>query len=78
MLCIRFYQEGATSYSELFDRLHHVRRAHDHLKAMLEDREWGSVPRVSNQSTKSAVWGGSGKEGDVNVRLSLSPSDLTK
>ncbi|PIK34340.1 putative zinc finger FYVE domain-containing protein 26 [Apostichopus japonicus] len=74
-----FLQERATSYSELFDRLHHVRRAHDHLKAMMEDKEWGSVPRASNQNSKSpAGWGGGRKEGDVNVRLTLSPSDLTK
>nr|XP_054759360.1 zinc finger FYVE domain-containing protein 26-like [Lytechinus pictus] len=76
MTCIKFFQTGATSYSDLFERLHHVNRAKDHMTAVMDDKQWGSVPRPSPGSPSSRGWAGATAE--TNIRLTLTPSELTK
>ncbi|XP_072171552.1 uncharacterized protein [Diadema setosum] len=76
MTCIKFFQTGATSYSALFERLHHVQRAKDHLRAVMEDKQWGSVPRPAAMGSSPRSMSAAGSQ--ANIRFTLSPSELTK
>ncbi|XP_071795779.1 zinc finger FYVE domain-containing protein 26-like isoform X2 [Asterias amurensis] len=78
MTCIKFYQSGARSYSDLFDRLQYLTKAKIHMKAVFEEKEWESVPRppMATPSPKASApsWG---PASDVNIRLMMSVSQLT-
>ena len=76
MTCIKFFQSGAKTYSDLFDRLHHLEKARQHFKSVLDEKQWDGVPRPSMSGKGSSGWGTSGA--DATIRLMLSPSDLTK
>ncbi|XP_022094724.1 zinc finger FYVE domain-containing protein 26-like isoform X2 [Acanthaster planci] len=78
MTCIKFYQSGAKTYSDLFDRLHYLTKAKEHMKAVLDEKQWDSVPRppmtssIAKGSTPS--WA---PASDANIRLMMTPSQLT-
>ncbi|XP_038075616.1 zinc finger FYVE domain-containing protein 26-like [Patiria miniata] len=78
MTCIKFYQSGAKTYSDLFDRLQYLTKAKEHMRAVLDEKQWESVPRppMTNSTAKGGVpsWA---LASDVNIRLMMSPSQLT-
>ncbi|XP_077991490.1 zinc finger FYVE domain-containing protein 26-like [Glandiceps talaboti] len=83
MTCIKFFQTGAVSYADLFDRLHHLNNAKTHLKDVLNDKNLvmghkagavgGRKPSLSEWSSPT-----SSTETTTGIRLVLSPSELTK
>lgn len=40
MTCIKFYQDGVRTYSELNSRIHHLHKAQEHLQQELEQEQW--------------------------------------
>ncbi|XP_070571338.1 zinc finger FYVE domain-containing protein 26-like isoform X2 [Ptychodera flava] len=82
MTCIKFFQSGATSYAELFDRLNHLNNAKTHMKEVLDEKKWGMVQRpamLGGSKTAAEVAGGLTKtEQTTGMRLVLSPSELSK
>ena len=77
MMCIKFFQSGVKTYSDLFDRLHHLEKARQHFKAVLDDKQWDGVPRPPMTGSVSSGWGGASADAN-KIRLMLTPSDLTK
>ena len=77
MTCIQFFQTGATNYSTLFDRLHHLKKAKTHLKDILDENKWVMIKRpIRDTSSGTPEWTSSSSESAI--RLVLSPSELTK
>lgn len=43
MTCIKFYEDGATTYTELTSRVDYLHKAQQHLQQELEQEQWVEV-----------------------------------
>ncbi|CAH1262608.1 ZFYVE26 [Branchiostoma lanceolatum] len=76
MTCIRFFSARASTYTELFDRLHHLASAKQHLTTVLEEQHSDNMgsktagrhsPVLTGQS---AGWGEDSKEPSIKMTMS--------
>ncbi|XP_078590684.1 zinc finger FYVE domain-containing protein 26-like isoform X2 [Branchiostoma floridae x Branchiostoma japonicum] len=76
MTCIRFFSARASTYTELFDRLHHLASAKQHLTNVLEEQHSDSMGSKTAGghspvlTGRSAGWGEDSKEPSMKMAMS--------
>ncbi|XP_019625924.1 PREDICTED: zinc finger FYVE domain-containing protein 26-like [Branchiostoma belcheri] len=84
MTCIRFFSARASTYTELFDRLHHLASAKQHLTTVLEEQHSDSMGSKTAGghspvlTGRSAGWGEDTGSKEPSIKMTMSRPELNR